>query len=79
MRIRPWVNRLGCDVGLTEVMLCLSGGESVLRVHHYTESDHLKHLVVRPGLPADARIEDVPGGGIVEAVRQCRSRGERVR
>ena len=31
MRIRPWVNRLGCDVGLTEVMLCLSGGESVLR------------------------------------------------
>ncbi len=79
MKTRPWVNRLGCDVGLTEVMLCLSGGESVLRVHHYTESGHMKHLVARPGLPTEARIEDVPGAVILEAVRLCRARGERVR
>ena len=79
MRIRMWPNRLGCDVGLTEVMLCRGEHGLSLRVIHYTESGHARHLIARPDLPKSARIEDVPGAVILDAVRECRRKGERVR
>jgi len=62
MRIRPWANGRGCDVGMTEVHY----GEH-LSVWHHTEGGRVKHLT------APASMD------VLEAVRQCRARGERVR
>ena len=62
MRIRPWPNGRGCDVGLTEVHY-----GPHLSVWHHTEGGRVKHLTV----PA--------GTNVLDAVRECRRKGERVR
>lgn len=41
MRIRPWKNGRGCDVGLTEVHY-----GARLSIWHHTEGGRVKHLTV---------------------------------
>lgn len=69
-RIRPWPNRLGCDVGRAEVMVCVGG----LNVR----TGNRLLVVDDPAITVKTRIEDIAPETIIAAVERCRKHGERL-